>query len=237
MRLVAKGVMIDENKHTTHFGAREVREDEKAGLVQDVFSSVASRYDLMNDLMSGGIHRLWKDAMLDWQAPRSHQRLLDVAGGTGDIALRFLKRANGASAVVVDFTEPMLDEGRKRAERSGLSDRVEWVAGDAMSLPFPDSDFDVCTISFGIRNVTRIGDALAEAFRVLRPGGRLMVLEFSHVTVPALARNLRFLLLRRNPPLGPGGHRRQGQLSVPGRIDPSISGPGLICRDDPPGRV
>ena len=186
MRLVAKGVMIDGNENTTHFGAREVREDEKASLVQDVFSSVASRYDLMNDLMSGGIHRLWKDAMMDWLAPRSHQRLLDVAGGTGDIALRFLKRAHGASAVVVDLTEPMLDEGRKRAERSGLSDRVEWVAGDAMSLPFPDSDFDVCTISFGIRNITRIEDALAEGFRVLRPGGRLMVLEFSHVTVPAL---------------------------------------------------
>ena len=178
--------MIDENESTTHFGAREVREDEKASLVQDVFSSVASRYDVMNDLMSGGIHRLWKDAMMDWLAPRGHQRLLDVAGGTGDIALRFLKRAPEASAVVLDMTEPMLNEGRRRAEGTRLSDRVEWVAGDAMSLPFPDSDFDVCTISFGIRNVTRTGDALAEAFRVLRPGGRLMVLEFSRVTVPIL---------------------------------------------------
>ena len=178
--------MTDENESTTHFGAREVREDEKAGLVQDVFSSVASRYDLMNDLMSGGVHRLWKDAMMDWLAPRGHQRLLDVAGGTGDVALRFLKRAPEASAVVLDMTEPMLDAGRKRAGGSGLADRVEWVAGDAMSLPFPDSAFDVCTISFGIRNVTRIGDALAEAFRVLRPGGRLVVLEFSRVTVPIL---------------------------------------------------
>ncbi len=178
--------MIDEGENRTHFGAREVHEDEKAGLVQDVFSSVASRYDLMNDLMSGGIHRLWKDAMMDWLAPRDHQRLLDVAGGTGDIAFRFLKRAPGASAAVVDMTEPMLDEGRKRAQGSGLAERVEWVAGDAMSLPFQDSGFDVCTISFGIRNVTRIDDALTEAFRVLRPGGRLMVLEFSRVTVPAL---------------------------------------------------
>ncbi|MDE0694559.1 MAG: bifunctional demethylmenaquinone methyltransferase/2-methoxy-6-polyprenyl-1,4-benzoquinol methylase UbiE [Boseongicola sp.] len=178
--------MTDENESTTHFGAREVREDEKAGLVQDVFSSVASRYDLMNDLMSGGVHRLWKDAMMDWLAPRGHQRLLDVAGGTGDVALRFLKRAPEASAVVLDMTEPMLDAGRKRAGGSGLADRVEWVVGDAMSLPFPDSAFDVCTISFGIRNVTRIGDALAEAFRVLRPGGRLVVLEFSRVTVPVL---------------------------------------------------
>ena len=123
---------------------------------------------------------------MDWLAPRGHQRLLDVAGGTGDVALRFLKRAPEASAVVLDMTEPMLDAGRKRAGGSGLADRVEWVVGDAMSLPFPDSAFDVCTISFGIRNVTRIGDALAEAFRVLRPGGRLVVLEFSRVTVPVL---------------------------------------------------
>ena len=178
--------MTDENESRTHFGAREVREDEKAGLVQDVFSSVASRYDLMNDLMSGGIHRLWKDAMMDWLAPHGRKRLLDVAGGTGDVALRFLKRAPEASAVVLDMTEPMLDEGRRRAGGSGLSDRVEWVGGDAMSLPFPDAAFDVCTISFGIRNVTRIGDALSEAFRVLGTGGRLMVLEFSRLTVPAL---------------------------------------------------
>ena len=178
--------MTDENESRTHFGAREVREDEKAGLVQDVFSSVASRYDLMNDLMSGGIHRLWKDAMMDWLAPHGRKRLLDVAGGTGDVALRFLKRAPEASAVVLDMTEPMLDEGRRRAGGSGLADRVEWVAGDAMSLPFPDAAFDVCTISFGIRNVTRIGDALSETFRVLGTGGRLMVLEFSRLTVPAL---------------------------------------------------
>ncbi len=178
--------MTNGSGRTAHFGDRVVSEDEKAGLVRDVFSSVASRYDLMNDLMSGGIHRLWKDAMMDWLAPHGRQRLLDVAGGTGDIAIRFLKRAPGASAVVVDMTEPMLEAGRRRAGGSGLSDRVEWVAGDAMSLPFPDSGFDACAISFGIRNVTRVGDALAEAFRVLRPGGRLMVLEFSRVTVPIL---------------------------------------------------
>jgi demethylmenaquinone methyltransferase/2-methoxy-6-polyprenyl-1,4-benzoquinol methylase len=171
---------------TTHFGNRDVPEDEKAGLVHGVFSSVAGRYDLMNDLMSGGVHRLWKDAMMDWLAPRAGQRLLDVAGGTGDIAFRFLKRAGDARAVVCDLTEAMLVEGRKRAEAAQLAERLDWVVGDAMALPFPDRSFDVYTISFGIRNVTRIADALAEAFRVLRPGGRLMVLEFSQLPVPGM---------------------------------------------------
>src|SRR5690606_15676279 len=128
---------------TTHFGSREVPEDEKAGLVHGVFSSVASRYDLMNDLMSAGIHRLWKDAMMDWLAPRPGQRLLDVAGGTGDIAFRFLRRAPGATATVLDMTEPMLVEGQKRAEAERLADRLSWVVGDAMALPFPDNTFDV----------------------------------------------------------------------------------------------
>lgn len=178
--------MNDDGTPRTHFGNREVPEAEKAGLVQGVFTSVASRYDLMNDVMSAGIHRLWKDAMMDWLAPRPGQRLLDVAGGTGDIAFRFLKRAPGAQAVVLDLTAPMLEEGRRRAEAEALSDRLDWVAGDAMALPFPDASFDVYTISFGIRNVTRIEDALAEAFRVLKPGGRLMVLEFSTMTNPAL---------------------------------------------------
>ena len=178
--------MTDDGAPRTHFGNREVPETEKAGLVRGVFTSVASRYDLMNDVMSAGVHRLWKDAMMDWLAPRPGQRLLDVAGGTGDIAFRFLKRAPGAEAVVLDLTAPMLEEGRRRAEAEAMSDRLDWVVGDAMALPFPDASFDVYTISFGIRNVTRIGDALAEAYRVLRPGGRLMVLEFSTMTNPAL---------------------------------------------------
>jgi demethylmenaquinone methyltransferase/2-methoxy-6-polyprenyl-1,4-benzoquinol methylase len=176
------------SEKTTHFGAREVGEEEKAGLVHGVFSSVASRYDLMNDVMSGGVHRLWKDAMMDWVAPRDGQRLLDVAGGTGDIAFRFLKRAPGASAVVLDMTEDMLIEGRNRADAAALADRLDWIAGDAMALPFENGSFDVYTISFGIRNVTRIEDALSEAFRVLRPGGRLMVLEFSRLPNAGLQR-------------------------------------------------
>lgn len=123
---------------------------------------------------------------MDWLAPRSGQRLLDVAGGTGDVAFRFLKRAPGADAVVLDMTESMLTEGRKRADAEAMADHLDWIVGDAMALPFEDNSFDVYTISFGIRNVTRIGDVLSEAYRVLRPGGRLMVLEFSQLPNPAM---------------------------------------------------
>jgi demethylmenaquinone methyltransferase/2-methoxy-6-polyprenyl-1,4-benzoquinol methylase len=119
--------------------------------------------------------------MMDWLAPRGGQLLLDVAGGTGDISFRFLKRARNAHATVLDLTEPMLAEGRKRAATAGISDQLDWVVGDAMALPFEDQTFDVYTISFGIRNVTNPKKALAEAYRVLKPGGRIMVLEFSHI--------------------------------------------------------
>jgi len=169
------------NEKTTHFGFQDVPESEKAGRVRGVFGSVASKYDVMNDAMSLGIHRIWKDAMMDWLAPHAGQRLLDVAGGTGDIAFRFLKRAGHGHATVLDLTEPMLVEGRKRAEAEAMADSLDWVVGDAMALPFEDNSFDVYTISFGIRNVTRPQEALNEAFRVLRPGGRLMVLEFSQI--------------------------------------------------------
>ncbi len=173
--------MEDKTAKTTHFGSQTVAEDEKAGLVHGVFTNVASKYDVMNDVMSVGVHRLWKDAMMDWLAPRPGQRLLDVAGGTGDIAFRFLRRAEGTSATVCDMTESMLIEGQRRAEAEQLADRLSWVVGDAMALPFGDAEFDTYTISFGIRNVTRPENALAEAFRVLKPGGRLMVLEFSQL--------------------------------------------------------
>ncbi len=173
--------MADSDEPTTHFGFQTVPEDEKAGRVHGVFTSVASRYDVMNDVMSLGIHRLWKDAMMDWLAPRPGQRLLDVAGGTGDVAFRFLGRAPSSRATVLDLTESMLDAGRERAEAEDLSGRLDWVVGDAMALPVEDARFDVYTISFGIRNVTRPEVALAEAYRVLKPGGRLMVLEFSQI--------------------------------------------------------
>ena len=172
--------MTDEQQQT-HFGFQTVNEAEKAGMVHGVFTRVASKYDIMNDVMSMGIHRLWKDAMMDWLAPRPGQRLLDVAGGTGDVSFRFLNRAPGASATVLDMTESMLVEGRQRAEAESMAERLGWVVGDAMALPFPANTFDVYTISFGIRNVTRVQDALNEAYRVLRPGGRLMVLEFSQL--------------------------------------------------------
>ena len=166
---------------TTHFGSQTVLESEKAGKVRSLFGDVASKYDVMNDAMSMGIHRIWKDAMMDWLAPRAEQKLLDVAGGTGDISFRFLKRAGSGHATVLDLTEPMLVEGRKRAEAAQMADSLDWIVGDAMALPFEDNSFDVYTISFGIRNVTRPQEALNEAFRVLRPGGRLMVLEFSQI--------------------------------------------------------
>jgi demethylmenaquinone methyltransferase/2-methoxy-6-polyprenyl-1,4-benzoquinol methylase len=138
----------------------------------------------MNDVMSVGIHRIWKEAMMDWLAPRAGQKLLDVAGGTGDISFKFLKRAGSGHSTVLDITENMLIEGRKRAETAQMVDNLDWVVGDAMALPFADNSFDVYTISFGIRNVTRPQEALNEAYRVLRPGGRLMVLEFSQIPVP-----------------------------------------------------
>ncbi len=173
--------MSNNTEKTTHFGFKTVDERDKAGMVHGVFSNVASKYDVMNDAMSMGIHRIWKDAMMNWLAPRAGQKLLDVAGGTGDISFRFLKRAGNAHATVLDLTEPMLIEGAKRAEATQMAGSLNWVVGDAMALPFADNTFDVYTISFGIRNVTRIADALSEAYRVLRPGGRLMVLEFSQI--------------------------------------------------------
>lgn len=173
--------MTDQNDKTTHFGFQTVNEDDKAGMVHGVFTNVASKYDVMNDAMSMGIHRVWKDAMMDWLAPRAGQKLLDVAGGTGDVSFRFIKRAGTAHATVCDMTESMLVAGAQRAEADAMADSLDWVVGDAMQLPFESNSFDVYTISFGIRNVTRIPDALAEAYRVLKPGGRLMVLEFSQI--------------------------------------------------------
>lgn len=184
--------MSDESEtgrpgETTHFGFRDVPAGEKAGLVHGVFSSVASKYDVMNDVMSFRIYRLWKEALIDWMAPRPGMKLLDVAGGTGDVSFRVLKRLKGqGEATICDMTAPMLVAGRQRADAESLSDALSWVCGDAMKLPFPDRTFDAYTIAFGIRNVTRIGDALKEAYRVLKPGGRFLCLEFSRVDPPLM---------------------------------------------------
>ena len=175
----------------TSFGFTRVAEGHKQALVDDVFHKVAERYDLMNDLMSGGLHRVWKDAMVSFLAPpkteSANWRLLDVAGGTGDIATRVVRRSNEtARAVVCDINESMLGVGRDRAEKAGLSDLITFSQGNAEELPFPDKSFDAYTIAFGIRNVPDIPKALREARRVLKRGGRFLCLEFSEVDVPML---------------------------------------------------
>jgi demethylmenaquinone methyltransferase/2-methoxy-6-polyprenyl-1,4-benzoquinol methylase len=174
----------------THFGFKTVDLDAKQGLVDDVFRSVARRYDLMNDLMSGGLHRAWKDALVTAVNPPRGDRpfgLLDVAGGTGDIAFRVVAAGGASTRVTVcDINPEMLAVGRERAIERGLDDAVAFVDGNAEALPFPDRSFDACTIAFGIRNVPRIDAALAEAYRVLKPGGRFLCLEFSTVDVPGL---------------------------------------------------
>jgi demethylmenaquinone methyltransferase / 2-methoxy-6-polyprenyl-1,4-benzoquinol methylase len=172
------------------FGFRRVAEAAKAPLVRAVFDRVAPRYDLMNDLMSGGIHRWWKAEMLAWLAPRPGQTLIDVAGGTGDIACRALPRLDlqkGGGVVVCDVNEQMLELGRVRAIDDGILAGIEFVCGDAEALPVADRSADLYTIGFGLRNVTHIEHALAEARRVLKPGGRFMCLEFAPTVTPWLA--------------------------------------------------
>jgi demethylmenaquinone methyltransferase / 2-methoxy-6-polyprenyl-1,4-benzoquinol methylase len=177
----------------TSFGYQEVRPEDKSRLVGDMFARVASRYDLMNDLMSAGVHRLWKAALIDWLAPRPGLRLLDVAGGTGDIAFRVLdrlaRRTGAAPRIIVcDVNPHMLEVGRDRAIDANRLDAVEWLCADAEALPLAERSVGAYTIAFGIRNVTRIERALAEARRVLAPGGRFLCLEFATVRSPALRR-------------------------------------------------
>jgi len=197
--------VIDQPARTTHFGFKDVPLGDKQTLVNDVFHSVARRYDLMNDLMSAGMHRLWKEAMITaLNPPRGDQpfALLDAAGGTGDIAFRAAKAAGaGFRATVCDINSDMLTVGRERAARH-LEERVSFVEGNAEALPFPERSFDAYTIAFGIRNVPRIDLAVSEAFRVLRPGGRFLCLEFSTVDVPGLDRIYDLFSFKVIPPLG-----------------------------------
>jgi demethylmenaquinone methyltransferase/2-methoxy-6-polyprenyl-1,4-benzoquinol methylase len=177
----------------TSFGYQEVPAQDKSRLVGAMFARVAARYDLMNDLMSAGVHRLWKAAMIDWLAPQPGMRLLDVAGGTGDIAFRVLDRLARrgqapARIVVCDVNPRMLEVGRDRALDDNRPDAIAWLCADAEALPLEDRSVDAYTIAFGIRNVTRIERVLAEARRVLAPGGRFLCLEFATVASPALRR-------------------------------------------------
>lgn len=178
-----------QNPEKEWFGEKHVTPSEKTGLVRSVFDSVAPKYDLMNDVMSGGLHRLWKDRLVRMIRPRPGLDYLDVAGGTGDIAFRLRKKAGpGTKITICDINPHMLEVGRNRAADHGWIHDFEWITGNAESLPFPDRSFDVYTIAFGLRNVTHIDTALAEAARVLRPGGRFYCLEFSPVSNPLLAR-------------------------------------------------
>jgi demethylmenaquinone methyltransferase / 2-methoxy-6-polyprenyl-1,4-benzoquinol methylase len=197
---------MDRPDQTTHFGFRDVPLGEKQTLVNEVFHSVASRYDLMNDLMSAGLHRAWKDFLVTTLNPPRDDapfHLLDVAGGTGDVSFRAAKASgHGFRATVCDINVDMLEVGRNRATAQHLDDRVSFVEGNAEALVFPDRTFDAYTIAFGIRNVPQIDLALKEAYRVLRPGSRFLCLEFSTVDVPGLDKLYDMFSFRLIPPLG-----------------------------------
>jgi len=176
------------NEDSTHFGFQQVPTAEKARKVAEVFHSVASRYDLMNDLMSFGIHRLWKRFAINIAGVRPGDKVLDLAGGTGDLTERMVRMVGAKGGVVLsDINASMLEEGRRRLLDAGICGNVEYVLADAEQLPFPDNHFDIVTMAFGLRNVTRKERALASIQRVLKPGGRLLVLEFSKPVVPGLA--------------------------------------------------
>jgi len=197
--------MIEDNRESepASFGYRSVAAADKAPLVRQVFDSVAGRYDLMNDLMSFGVHRLWKAALVDWLRPRPGQRIVDVAGGTGDVAERILRQTEGqASVVVCDINNHMVEAGRDRALDRGIVDGIGWTVGDAEQLPFADGAVDAYVIAFGIRNVTHIERTLAEARRVLCPGGRFLVLEFSRMALAGLAPLYDFYSLNVLPEIG-----------------------------------
>lgn len=177
----------DSRDELIDFGFTQVPVDQKQDLVKGVFESVAGSYDIMNDLMSLGIHRLWKDTLIEWLAPRPGQTLVDLAGGTGDVALRFLK-AGGESVQIIDINTDMLAAGQKRDDLKAYTDRLTWTEGNAEALPLETSTVDRVTIAFGLRNVTDRMAALKECLRVLKPGGRFCCLEFSHVENPLFAR-------------------------------------------------
>ena len=170
------------------FGSKEVPSHAKSKLVGSIFDDVAERYDLMNDIMSGGIHRIWKRRIIDELSSRPPNRLLDLAGGTGDIALRARKRfaINETEITVCDINSKMLEQGRKRAWDLGYVRSINWLCANGESLPFPNNQFDACTLGFGLRNMTSIEEALSEIARVIKPGGRFICLEFTPDVAPSL---------------------------------------------------
>ena len=185
--IIRPSVAPADNGGSIDFGFKTVERTAKAGLVREVFDSVAGRYDVMNDLMSGGVHRLWKSALIDWMAPQPHQHLIDLAGGTGDISLRFL-RAGGGSAAITDINRAMLEAGRQRRDLEKFRNQTSWCVGNAEALPFESGVADFVTIAFGLRNVTDRQSAIDEAYRILKPGGRFLCLEFSQVKSAGLAK-------------------------------------------------
>ncbi|MAQ70867.1 MAG: bifunctional demethylmenaquinone methyltransferase/2-methoxy-6-polyprenyl-1,4-benzoquinol methylase UbiE [Alphaproteobacteria bacterium] len=183
--------MTDKNTNPERewFGEEKVTPTEKTRKVLGVFDNVASKYDVMNDLMSAGVHRLWKDRLIRRIRPKRNQEFLDVAGGTGDIAFRIRKATSATTNITVcDINSSMLEVGRDRAIDRGYLHNFDFITGNAEDLPFEDNSFDVYTIAFGLRNVTHIDKALAEACRVLKPGGRFFCLEFSHIDDPAMSK-------------------------------------------------
>ena len=186
-RCMPKHNNTGQNDNTTHFGFKNVNFSKKSTLVRNIFNNVASNYDLMNDIMSFGIHRLWKTNLIERLNPHTNMQLLEIGGGTGDIAFKFINRG-GKNVVVVDINEKMLAIGRDRALNQGIIKQIKWINSDAENLPFRDSSFDTYITAFCLRNVTRLDCALKEAYRLLRPGGRFLCLEFSHVILPNLSR-------------------------------------------------
>ncbi len=196
--------MSEQNKNsTTDFGFREVPVEEKVKKVADVFHSVAGKYDLMNDLMSGGVHRLWKKLTIEQSGARRGHTILDIAGGTGDLTMRFSRIVGPTGKVVLaDINDSMLKVGRDRLMDRGVAGNVEFVQANAECLPFPDNTFDVITIAFGLRNVTDKDAAIRSMTRVLKPGGKVMVLEFSKTDNPALTKLYDFYSFNILPKMG-----------------------------------
>lgn len=196
-------MMKDSKSETIDFGYKQVARDEKQGLVANVFNSVAKKYDIMNDVMSFGIHRLWKRYTIDCSGVRKGMKVLDIAGGTGDLTAQFSRRVGPTGEVVLaDINQAMLDVGRDKLRNMGIVDNVDYVQANAEELPFESDRFDIITIAFGLRNVTDKQKALESMFRVLKPGGRLLVLEFSKPVPPLLSQAYDFYSFNVLPKMG-----------------------------------